>query len=939
MLVVGSVGAYFILASQKASSTHHFGEMAQVLADTIRNGLEQDMLRADRDHVKVSLDNLSRHEAIQSVDIVSTEGRVWASSKGADVGTILDGDVTHTLESFESHDIYGDPGNGFMTVVANVPAQQQCLQCHGSIASGPNSAGNLGAIRADISTAYLEESLTRSRILFMFVGGFTFLLVSGTLVFMLRRSILSPLLRITGAATAITRGDYQARAPEEKTGSELGEVATAFNKMVDRVERHTQELEDANRELARASRMKSEFLANMSHELRTPLNVIIGFSEVLRDVPLKQLDDADRQEFCENIISSGYHLLELINDVLDLAKVEAGQMNITLEEFPVASVVKDVIATMQPLAAKNNVQLGVEISEHLHSVYADINKFKQILYNLLGNAIKFTPMGGSVRLSGALAGEMARFSVTDTGIGIAPADQERIFSEFHQVDGSTARRFEGTGLGLALTRKFVDMQHGEIWVDSEVGMGSTFYFTVPLPQHSIVDAGPLSAREVHIASSGEHEAGPLPSTASLATVAERELVAVNPDSPCVLVVEDDPKTAELITLWLSQAGYNVDRAADGVTALDLAKEREHFAICLDIMLPRKDGWQVLHSLKNDPETADVNVIICSALDNPDLGFALGAADYCIKPLSRRPLLDKLRHLQKVSPGKRSTPMVLIADADAAEAAKTADILKRQGFNAVITDNGEKAKDVALELSPDVILVDTSIAEPGNFEVVAYLCKHPVTIDIPVVVTTSMEISREEEQELIASHVQKIIRKDEDAREQLLTEMFRLEKLNPERAKLLDPETRLFNRRYFDKRLAEELKRAERYALDLSVLLIHMDTPSSASPDFQIAFEWVAGLLRGNLRAADPLARFDAGSFAVLLPETHQASGLDAARKVVELVRSGNLQNDDGEDIKVTVSVAAAGCDHCQATADELIARLQKTLADIQKHGGNTAQLG
>jgi diguanylate cyclase (GGDEF)-like protein len=246
--------------------------------------------------------------------------------------------------------------------------------------------------------------------------------------------------------------------------------------------------------------------------------------------------------------------------------------------------------------------------------------------------------------------------------------------------------------------------------------------------------------------------------------------------------------------------------------------------------------------------------------------------------------------------------------------------------------------MALELSPDIILLDTSLEDKGSYEVISYLCKHPVTIDIPIVVTTSMDISRGDERALMESHVHKVIRKDRDVREQLLSEMFRLEKLNPERARLLDPQTKLFNRRYFDKRLTEELKRAERYSLDLSALLIHLDQPAPTSPDFLEALLGLAGLLRGNLRAADPLARFDEGSFAVLLPETHRQAGYEAANKIVALARSAKLQNQQSEDIKVTVSVAVAGCDRCQTTLDAIITRLQETLAEIQKRGGDAAQL-
>jgi diguanylate cyclase (GGDEF)-like protein len=911
ILLVGGTGAIAILSSQSSASTHQFEETSVVLTDTIRNGLEHDMLTGDRDHVKQVLENLSRHETINTIDIVGTNGQVWASSHGTAVGTTLNGNVTTVMNGQTTESVFGDPGSGSMTVIEVVPAQEQCLQCHGTIASPPNAQGNLGAIRADISTAFLEESITESRQILAVVGGLTFILVAGTLVILMRRSVLNPLARVTGVAQRITRGDYTARVPVDNPGNEVGSVGVAFNKMADRVEQHNLDLEKANRELERASRLKSEFLANMSHELRTPLNVIIGFSEVLRDTPADGLGESERRDFCENIISSGYHLLELINDVLDLAKVEAGQMQIAPEDFEIEPVLQDVIATMQPLAAKKGIVLAVGISAEAAIIHADINKFKQILYNLIGNSIKFTPAGGSVDLTAVGTDHLARFAVADTGIGIAPADQSLIFSEFHQIDGSAARQFEGTGLGLALTKKFVEMQGGEIWVESKLGEGSTFFFTMPVPVKRILPAAASAA-------SSSSTAVPTATPAAAPRTEEQEALApINLEPPSVLVVEDDPKTAKLIGHWLSQEGYDVDFAYDGVEAIEKARNKEHFAVCLDIMLPKKDGWQVLHQIKSSPETAEMGVIICSALDNPDLGFALGAADYCVKPLSRRHLIDKIERLQRISPGRRSTPQVLVADNDSEAAELTASMLEQQGFRVIVAGTGEQARELALEHCPDIVLMDLALAGPASYE-----------------------ITSKEELALMESRVEKIIRKGQDVREQLLTEMFRLEKLNPERARLVDPETRLFNRRYFDKRLAQELNRATRYSLDLSVLLIEMNHPVEAEDSDSSRLDKLsklAGLLRGNIRAADPLSRFDEHRFAVLLPETDKEAGFMVAGKVVDMVRTQQLR-EAASSGSMTVSVAVTGCHGGELTGKELIDRLTDTLEKINKRGGDAVQL-
>ncbi len=862
ILVIGVVGSIAIISVQKRASTRQFEDTASAISINILNGLEQDMLNQDRSHIQQTLDDLSQNDAINEIDVVSPDGSIWASTDPGAIDTAT-GEAARNLLAGNTGDKYvSDYGLDHLTLITPIPAKQECLQCHGTIAAAPNARNSLGAIRVDVSTASLDESVTRSQQILIIVGLLTFVLVTGTIVFMLRRSVLRPLSRLTDAAMRISNGDYSTRVPVKSAENEIGAVSVAFNEMVDEVESHTRKLQEANRELEKANRLKSEFLANMSHELRTPLNVIIGFSEVLRDTPPEQLGEEDRREFAENIVSSGYHLLELINDVLDLAKVEAGQMEIVPEEFFVGSVLKEVVTTLQPLAAKKGLTIDVDLSEHLTSVYADPGKFRQILYNLLSNAIKFTPEGGSVNVSGVVMGNTARFAVADTGIGIAEDDQERIFSEFQQVDGSAARQFEGTGLGLALTKKFVEMHGGRIWVESELGAGSTFYFTLPLPAGSSLPAATPAEREVG-------------KGAAVAPAAPRDRDEEEA-APEILVVEDDRATADLISVWLEKEGYRVDVATDGDEALEKTRQNHPFAVCLDIMLPRRDGWQVLHDLKSDPETEDVGVIICSALNNPDLGFALGAADYCVKPLSRQSLLEKLDGLKKVLDGRRSQPQVLIADPDVEAARTTAELLQRQGYGAKTAASGEEAVSLALELCPDIVILDLMLEDTGCFDAVSSLRRHPLTADIPIIVTAGGK-PEDEGLRFLEKNVQKVVNKG-DGRELLLAEIFRLEKLDPDRARLVDAETRLFNRRYFHKRLAEEIRRAERYSLDVSAMLVSLRHEDGRPLSDGSVLRRVAGILRGKLRAADPVSRYDENRFAILLPETPRRSGLAAAEK-------------------------------------------------------------
>ncbi len=937
MLLVGGLGAVALLSSQKSASTQMFEDTSSTLTDTILNSLEQDMLRGDRGHIQETLDNLRRHESVRSIDILSTDGTIWASSDQNAVGAPIDSSSSALMNSDHQHAIYGDASEDHMINVAAIPVNDGCLMCHGRTAAAPNERGNLGAIRVNISTTTLEASLSRSRELLILIGGFTFVLVAGTLVQVLGRTTLTPLARLTEASERISRGDQSARVLIKNRRDEIGSVSSAFNDMADTMQDNTLRLESANRELDQANRMKSQFLANMSHELRTPLNVIIGFSEVLRDTPADRLADADRAEFCENIVGSGHHLLELINDVLDLAKVEAGQMQLAPEEFHVGPALNEIASTMQPLAAKKGIELTANNSGRMATVFADPAKFRQIMYNLIGNAIKFTPDGGLVHINASVMGNMARFAVTDTGVGIAPGDQQRIFSEFQQVDGSASRPYEGTGLGLTLTRKFVEMQHGEIWVESEPGQGSSFYFTLPIPPESRLPAAPAD-RKVDVESGAQAGAGTVvvPGSVNISEVSPEGSGAKavpEPGAPAVLVVEDDPRTAGLIGLWLTQEGYEVDFASDGVEALEKAGTLHPFAICLDIMLPRMDGWQVLHQLKSNPDTADLGVVICSALDNPELGFALGAADYCVKPLSRRHLLDRLRYLKEVTPGRRTQPQVLVAEADADAARHTASILINQGFGVITASDGQSAMDLALEQCPDIIIIDFGLPGVPSYEVITFLRAHPITADTPIIVTTERDISVNDVERLSVSQVQRIIGKGDSGKEQLLGEMFRLEKLHPEKAQLIDLETRLFNRRYFEKRLAEEVKRAQRYSLDLAVLLIeleHTDGNQAGRPERLAA---LAAVLRGNVRAADPLTRYGANRFGILLPETSQEAALKAAKKILHLVQENRSNDGRGNELGLCVKIAVSADHGGLRSPEDIMAGLEADLTAKHAKGG------
>jgi signal transduction histidine kinase/ActR/RegA family two-component response regulator len=376
------------------------------------------------------------------------------------------------------------------------------------------------------------------------------------------------------------------------------------------------ELERKSAQLEVASEHKSDFLASMSHELRTPLNAVIGFSEVLLERMFGDLNER-QEEYLRDILNSGKHLLELLNEILDLSKVEAGRMELELSVFPVRGVIEDTIALVRERAALHGIALTLEIDPALDLIESDELRFKQVMLNLLSNAVKFTPDGGQIVVKAARTERRMTVTVSDNGMGIPAEDQERIFEAFHQGRRGPSRE-EGTGLGLTLCRRIVALMGGVMTLQSEVGVGSTFGFTVPV-----------------LAANG----------------------SVEPDNrddadPVVVVVDDDRRSLDLISAYLDGHGVRVVRAWDGNEGLDRIRRLQPVAALLDIRLPGIDGWEVLEALQADPETEEVPVVIVSILDERSRGLAAGAAEYLVKPVSRDDLLDALRRLRVLPSNNR-----------------------------------------------------------------------------------------------------------------------------------------------------------------------------------------------------------------------------------------------------------------------------------------------
>ena len=498
-------------------------------------------------------------------------------------------------------------------------------------------------------TAYQKSDFFASVIIAVTLA-FTLLAIitAGGLWFALTRSIVRPILSIEESAKKIGQGDLKERVPV-MTDDEIGNLAIEFNKMAVSIENYyatlekkveertealkvtneelstkKQELETANLELLEANRMKSQFLANVSHELRTPLNSIIGFSELLQEKAFGDLNERQHQ-YVEYVHSSGAHLLQLINNILDLSRIEAGRMELSSEDFSIMEVLGELLGNVRPMAHERNISLECKTVPASPKIHADRAKFKQIMTNLLSNAVKFNNDGGRVTVDWDISEEplgmkMERFVVfriMDTGIGIKEDDKGKLFKEFEQIDSSITREYGGTGLGLVLTKRLVELHKGSIRVESEPGKGSTFF--VKLPQGTEEIDLPVMTGRVY-APQGRVK------------------------KPLVLIASESQDINHLLEIYLAGDAYEVFTASDGLDLLRKAQEQKPFAIIMGIALPKKDGWEALKELKDSPETSSIPVVVISSLDKKEMGYALGAIEYMEKPINRERLLSVLDKL-------------------------------------------------------------------------------------------------------------------------------------------------------------------------------------------------------------------------------------------------------------------------------------------------------
>jgi len=519
-----------------------------------------------------------------------------------------------------------------------------------------------------------------------------------------------------------------------------------------RLEHQNAQLQQANAKLKELDRLKSQFLANMSHELRTPLNSIIGFTGIMLQGTPGELNDEQKKQL-NMVYESGKHLLGLINDILDISKIEAGKLEIIPSQFEVKELIQTVEKMVSPLIEGKGLGLEVTISEDVPpTIYSDKNRIKQVLINLFSNASKFTESGEirltvnadfGMRNADLKEGETPKairnivFSVSDTGVGIEPEHLPDVFDEFKQIEGPLKGKTDGIGLGLAISKKIVEMMGGRIWAESEYGKGSCFHFVIPMEEIT----------------AAKRPAGISPETLDF-------------NKKLVLTIDDEYEAQEILKTYLKSEGYEVIQAYNAMEAMVLARKYHPFAITLDIVMPGKDGWDILDELKKDLQTEGIPVICISTSDNRQLGLALGVFEYLVKPIEKDVLIKELKRLEKHFP----IYDILIVDDEPQAVELLTQLLSGEGNYMVRKAyGGEEGLSRVNESRPDLIFLDLMMPEVDGFEVIRHLKKSEKTKDIPIIIVSARDLTQEEVKYL-SDNIERIIRKGNFTKDDLLKDI-------------------------------------------------------------------------------------------------------------------------------------------------------------------------
>lgn len=725
----------------------------------------------------------------------------------------------------------------------------ECFHCHGS------SRKILGAMvmKTDVEDVYKTVIYQMMRSLALTL--FAFILAVVVINFFVKKFIKNPLDKLVEAVHKFAKGEMVTIINYPK--DEIGTLWETFNYMVNEVAKskmmcekelinRTKLLEErdklvallqkANKQLKELDTLKSAFIANMSHELRTPMNAIIGYTDLLLDEVDGPLNE-DQKASLRKVAANARHLLQLINDVLDISKIESGKIELRPKEVDLKALIDSIMVTFEPLIAKKGLSFTLNIEPQAEKLYVDEDKAKQILINLISNAVKFTHQGGiTLRAKVSERGldkegnpQFIEISITDTGIGIRQEDLDRIFDKFAQADVSTTRQYEGTGLGLSIVRGLVALHKGMVWAQSEVGKGSTFYVLLPFKKEVFDSPGPVIEEKMAEALAqyfevpkevflqepsyegksvrcwdytqcghvncpeygspekrcwlvlGTHCKGiriaSWPEKAETCRICEvvRDLVlhkepAVTEISQpsqkekVVLAIDDNPDAIDLIRRYLEK-DYKVVGLLSSENVVSKAKEIKPVAITLDIMMPKKDGWQVLKELKQDEETKNIPVIIVSIIDNKTLAFSLGAADYFVKPLDGHSLLKKIKSIESYTPVKK----VFVLERDEKTSNDLINILKETGYEVTATKDSKQAIELVKIQKPDLFIVNITDPDSSAFDFLDFIKSSSELKEIPIIALTNKELT-DEEKKVLDGRIKDIINKALFSEEELVIEL-------------------------------------------------------------------------------------------------------------------------------------------------------------------------
>jgi signal transduction histidine kinase/CheY-like chemotaxis protein len=587
----------------------------------------------------------------------------------------------------------------------------------------------LSYVAISLTLIYLERRLRKEMEIppfqWVYIAFGTFIVACGFTHFMEIVVLWKPVYWLSGAVKVVTAvasvGTAVALPHLIPQVVSLVQNARLSEQRKKQLEQANRELQLRNREVEHANQLKSQFLASISHELRTPLTAILGFSELIADDNGSALTGKHKR-FARNIGQSGRHLLDLINNILDMSKIDAGRLELRLENCDLTETLSEVLVNIAALAASKQIRIRHPLPEHL-IVYADRIRLRQILYNLLSNAVKFTPAGGDVNIEAGSDGGFVCVSVQDTGIGISSGDQKVIFDEFRQIGTTTHGVKEGTGLGLSITRRLVELHGGKIWVDSRLHRGSRFSFTLPAENRVF---------------STEATEAPRPKFTSSVLSPRKK--------PLILVVDDNHATCDFIVRMLEEQDYLTAVANSGEEAVGKARILMPDAITLDVLMPGGNGFEALLELKELPETRNIPIMLVSVLAQQELGFALVAADYLLKPVEKSALMESLRRITPLGTAEGSGS-VLVVDDDVPTLESVKDTLRAEGYDPKTAQNGRDAIRLLSTTRVDALILNLLTPEADGFDLLRHMKNEPKWRGIPIFILTERKLSKDNLQRL------------------------------------------------------------------------------------------------------------------------------------------------------------------------------------------------